>query len=383
MNNWVYFLDIIPTKIGRIMGVILYLILALLALSVLIFFHELGHFLVARAFGVKVERFSIGFGKVLTRKECCQTEWAFSAIPLGGYVQMKGQDDTNPLAKSDDRDSYNSKKPWQRILILLAGPFANIVTAFFLYLIIALNGAPLITAKDYLPPVVGKVAPDTPASKAGLKEGDYILAINGAPVKYWYQLGELIQKSPEPILLTIKRGDRELNLKLNTKIVTSSNEFGEKFKRKIIGISPKVDKDTIIHFSFSEALFYAWNETKKASFLISKGVAKISTGEVSSKNVGGPITIFDLMMRFAKAGFIYLLFITALISVNLGILNLLPIPALDGGHIVFNLYEMITRRPPSESVYYRLTVLGWVFLGAIMFLGLYNDINRIWGGANG
>jgi len=144
-----------------------------------------------------------------------------------------------------------------------------------------------------------------------------------------------------------------------------------------------VKKDTVIHFSPSEALFYAWNETKKASLLITKGIAKMSTGEVGTENVGGPITIFDVMMKFAQAGFVYLLFIMALISVNLGILNLLPIPALDGGHIMFNLYEIIARRAPSEAAYYRLTVLGWAILGGIMFLGLYNDINRIWGGSHG
>jgi regulator of sigma E protease len=109
----------------------------------------------------------------------------------------------------------------------------------------------------------------------------------------------------------------------------------------------------------------------------------MSTGEVGTENVGGPLTIFDVMMKFAREGFIYLLFITALISVNLGVLNLLPIPALDGGHIMFNLYEMITRHEPSETAYYRLTVLGWFILGGIMFLGLYNDFHRLLGGAHG
>ena len=154
------------------MLLVLYLFIALLALSVLIFFHELGHFIVARLMGVKVERFSIGFGTILARKECCKTEWVISAIPLGGYVKMKGQDDSNPTARSSDPDSYNAKRPWQRILILLAGPLANFVLAFFLYLFVALHGAPLIAATDYLPPVVGKVALDSPAAKAGIRAGD-------------------------------------------------------------------------------------------------------------------------------------------------------------------------------------------------------------------
>jgi regulator of sigma E protease len=128
-----------------------------------------------------------------------------------------------------------------------------------------------------------------------------------------------------------------------------------------------------------QALLYSWRETVKATTLIATGTKKMVTGEVSSKQVGGAITIFDIIMKFAAHGIMYLLFIMALISVNLGVLNLLPIPALDGGHIMFNLYELITRRPPSENALYYLTMLGWALLLGLMFLGLFNDITRIWG----
>ena len=365
------------------MSLILYLLVALIALSVMVFFHELGHFMAARLFGVTVERFSIGFGKVLGRRHCCGTEWAFSAIPLGGYVKMKGQDDSDPLARDSAPDSYGGKKPWQRIVILLAGPVANLILAFFLYLWIALQGAPLIAAGDYLPPIVGKVAPDTPAAEGGLRPGDRIVAVEGRPVRYWYQIGETIQRSTDPIVLTIRRGGQTLQLKLHTKTVEGENEFRQKIRRRIIGISPKVERGEVLAFSPSEAFFFAWRETLKAASLITRSVQKMSTGEVGAENVGGVITIFDVMMKFAKAGLPYLLFIMALISVNLGVLNLLPIPALDGGHILFNLYEIITRRELSETTLYRLTVFGWALLGGLMFLGLYNDINRIWGGAHG
>jgi len=362
---------------------ILYLFTAFIALSVMVFIHELGHFIVARINGVKVERFSIGFGKILWRGHCCSTEWAFSAIPLGGYVKMKGQDDSDPLARDDAPDSYGGKKPWQRIVILLAGPLANLVLAFFLYLWIALQGAPLIAAADYLPPVVGKVAPDTPAAQAGLRPGDRILAVEGHPVRYWYQIGETIQHTPDPILLTIRRDRKTLQLKLHTKVVEGQNEFRQKIQRRIIGISPEATRETLLRFTPSEALFYAWRETLKAASLITRSVQKMSTGEVGAENVAGVITIFDIMMKFAKEGLPYLLFIMALISVNLGILNLLPIPALDGGHILFNLYEIVTRRELSETALYRLTLFGWALLGGLMFLGLYNDIHRLWGGTHG
>jgi regulator of sigma E protease len=360
------------------MEIVIYILIAIIGLSFLVFFHELGHFIAARAFGVKVERFSIGFGKILAKKWCCSTEWAFSAIPLGGYVKMKGQDDSDPLAKSKAPDSYNSKKPWQRVVILLAGPFANIITAFFLYLFISFGNIPYVIARDYIPPVVGKVLKNSPAEKAGFKKGDRILAVNNQPVKFWYQISEEIEKSPYSLLIMVKRGRENLLLKLNTQEVNGKNEFMESIKRHIIGISPKRYRN--IELSFIDKLFYSYRETIKASMMIMKGIEKVSTGEVDSKNIGGPITIFDLMMRYAKVGIDYFLWMMALISVNLGIINLLPIPALDGGHIMFNLYEIITRREPNERVYYYLTMFGWGFLFLLMGLGMYNDINRLIGG---
>ncbi len=252
------------------MNGLLYLLVALTALSVLVFFHELGHFMAARFFGVTVERFSIGFGKIIGRKKCCETEWVFSAIPLGGYVKMKGQDDTDPTSRSDDPDSYNSKRPWQRIIILLAGPLANLILAFVIYLCIALMGAPLIAAKDYITPIVGAVSKGSPAEIAGIQKGDKILSVNGKKIKYWYEISRKIQSSPDPIKIRIERQGSRIDLELNTKKTTDLNEFEEKIERRIIGIIPLVSKDTEIHFDIADALFYAWNETVKASMLITK-----------------------------------------------------------------------------------------------------------------
>jgi len=361
------------------MSLIFYLFIALVALSVLVFFHELGHYTAAKFFGVKVERFSIGFGKILSRKQCCGTEWAFSAIPLGGYVKMKGQDDSDPMLKSKDFDSYNAKKPWQRIIILLAGPLANLILAFFVYLLIAIGGAPAVVATDYLPPVVSQVQKDSPADKAGIHAGDKIQKVNGIAVTYWYEIGHLIRNSTGQINLEIQRGSAPLMLTLDTQIINGKNQFQETVKRKIIGINTDIPKELNIHFTLQGALFYAWNETKKSATMIAVGTKKMVTGEIDSKNVGGAITIFDVIMKFAERGIVYLLFVMALISVNLGVLNLLPIPALDGGHIMFNLYEMITRREPSEAALYYLTLFGWALLLGLMGLGLYNDVNRIWG----
>jgi len=344
--------------------------IALLVLSVLIFFHELGHFTAARFFGVRVDVFSIGFGKKLYTKVIGDTQWSISAIPLGGYVKMKGQDDSDPTKISYDEDSYNVKKPWQRIIILLAGPFANFLLAFILYLAIANIGVPKLLA------YVGEVGKDTPAFSAGLTKEDKIVQINGNNITYWENIGKNINEAKGDITLIIERDQQLVTLQLVPKVIEDKNVFGEKINRRIIGISP-LGKQTTAHFGFTESLEYAWEETKKASLLIVQSVQKLITGVVGADKLGGIITIVDVTAEASSAGILALFFFTALISVNLGVLNLLPIPALDGGHIMFNLYEMITGKTASEKVMMYITMVGWALLISLMMLGLYNDINRL------
>ncbi len=348
------------------------ILVALLVLSVLIFFHELGHFTAARFFGVQVDVFSIGFGKRLWTKKIGKTEWSLSAIPLGGYVKMKGQDDTDPTNVSYDDDSYNTKKPWQRIVILLAGPFANFLMAFFLYLAISYMGVPkLLTYVD-------KVTKDAPAYVAGIQKEDKILQINTKNIKYWEEIGDTINASQGQITLIIERNNTLHTLQLTPKVIEDKNVFGETIKRKIIGITP-LPKQTTVYYGFIDGFSYAWDETIKASTLIFKSVEKLLTGVVSPDKLGGIITIVDVTAQASHAGILALFFFTALISVNLGVLNLMPIPALDGGHIMFNLYEILRGKAPSESAMYYITLIGWALLIGLMLLGLYNDVNRLWG----
>ena len=348
------------------------ILVALLVLSVLIFFHELGHFTAARFFGVQVDVFSIGFGKRLWTKKIGKTEWSLSAVPLGGYVKMKGQDDSDPTNVSYDDDSYNTKKPWQRIVILLAGPFANFLMAFLLYLAIAYMGVPkLLTFVD-------QVTKDAPAYQAGIQKEDKIIQINGHNIKYWEEIGETINKSEGDLTLIIERDNKLLTLQMKPKVIDDKNMFGENISRKIIGITPLPKQETV-YYGFIDGFVYAWDETIKASTLIFKSMQKLITGVVSPDKLGGIITIVDVTAQASHAGILALFFFTALISVNLGVLNLMPIPALDGGHIMFNLYEMIRGKAPSENAMYYITLVGWALLGALMLLGLYNDINRLWG----
>jgi len=357
------------------------IVVALLILSLLIFFHELGHFVAARAFGVRVETFSIGFGKKVLSKKIGDTNWAISIIPLGGYVKMKGQDDLNPLEKSADSDSYNSKKPWQRIIILLAGPFANFLVAFVLYFSASQIGtylSPLFDYSHYLSPTIGSFSKDSPAKEAGLRVGDKILEINGIEVKRWDEIKEIIESQKGKLKFKIQRDNKILEVEIEPIKKELKNKFGETIERKIVGIAPQIPKENL-KFSIIDGLKFAYHETIYASTLIFQSIQKLITGAVPTKELGGVISIVDVTAKASESGVLILIYLTALISVNLGVLNLLPIPALDGGHIAFNLYEMITKKPPSEDVMYKLTIMGWIILLSLMALGIYNDINRILG----
>ncbi|PLY11068.1 MAG: RIP metalloprotease RseP [Arcobacter sp.] len=342
----------------------------LLVLSFLVFFHELGHFLAARYFGIKVEVFSIGFGKKLFSKYWMGTNWQFALIPLCGYVKMKGQDDTKPGLVEAGNDSYNNKKPWQRIIILFAGPFANFILAAILYFTIALLGA------NALSPTIGQVVVDSPAHKAGLKVNDEILRINNTDVKQWKDIGKQIINSQGALKFYIKRDGVILSKVIRPHISDSENIFKEKIKKRMIGIAP-APKVVTLNMTPIESLVFAYDTTIESSKMIFKGVQKLIQGVIPSSEVGGVITIGKVISDASQSSIIALLTITALISVNLGVLNLLPIPALDGGHIMFNLYEIITRRKPSDKAFLYLTVAGWVILASLMLLGIYNDINRL------
>ncbi len=342
----------------------------LLVLSFLVFFHELGHFLAARYFGIKVEVFSIGFGKKLFSKYWMGTNWQFALIPLGGYVKMKGQDDTKPGLVEAGNDSYNNKKPWQRIIILFAGPFANFILAAILYFAIAILGA------NALSPTIGQVVVNSPAYKAGLKVNDEILRINDTDVKQWNEIGKYIINSQGALKFYVKRDGVIISKVIRPYISDSENIFKEKIKKRMIGIAP-APKVVTLDLTPVEAVVFAYDTTVESSKMIFKGVQKLIQGVIPSSEVGGVITIGKVISDASQSSIIALLSITALISVNLGVLNLLPIPALDGGHIMFNIYEIITRRKPSDRVFMYLTVAGWIILGSLMLLGIYNDINRL------
>ncbi len=347
---------------------------SILVLAFLVFFHELGHFLAAKLFGVKVEAFSIGFGsQKLWKKKIGQTEYSLRPIPLGGFVQLKGQSDLDPKNRNYDSDSLYGIATYKRLVILAAGSSFNLLLAFLLYIAIALMG------QNELAPIIGKVQENMPASKAGLQTGDEIIAINGNSIKTWEKLNKVVESSKGILEITFLRNSTLHTTTLIPQIGKSKNIFGEEISRPLIGIIA-ANEIRKVSYSPSESIPYAFSQTLQASTLILQGLEKMILGIVPLSEVGGVVSIVSITKKATELGIITLLTFTALISVNLGILNLLPIPALDGGHIVFTIYEMATKKIPSLNTIYRLTLAGWFILFGLMGLGLYNDLVRIMNG---
>ncbi|KGI57379.1 RIP metalloprotease RseP [Campylobacter sp. MIT 97-5078] len=354
-----------------ILGVYFYsasFFVTLLVISFLIFFHELGHFLAAKSLKVKVEVFSIGFGKALLEKEFKGTAYRLSALPLGGYVKLKGQDDLKPCKEVFEKDSYSVLKPLQKIYILFAGPFFNLILAFLLYLTIAHLGV------SKLAPTIGFISQNSTAQKAGLKVGDTILSVNGVQISSFDELRKEIKN--ESLTLVVQRADERLRITLRPELGEGYNEFLQIVRKPLIGIAPSNESRTFYYKGF-DAFIYAYEESVQASTLIIKGLTKLIVGELDAKNLGGVITMVDFTSKASQHSLVSLFLITALISVNLGILNLLPIPMLDGGHIVFNLYELIFRRKVPAKAFEYLSYGGLALLLSVMIFATYNDIVRL------
>lgn len=435
------------------------LIAFLIMIGLLITIHELGHFLFARMFGVKVETFSIGFGPPLIRWKGKETEYQIAAIPLGGYVKMYGEDSmTEPVQGEVNKEAYNdprsfhSKPRWQKMLIAFAGPLFNIILAIILFVvvyttgitepayltepvkvgyvekgsyaekagiqvgdqIIKVNGKEIKNWKEFtlqvgmkagktvnfeilrgsekiiipvsvpeditkenigispiIKPIVGAVMKNSPAEKAGLKEKDIILAVNGKPINTWFEFVDymLSLKENKPLNLLIKRDNQIIT-------VSITPEYNETVKRYTIGISPLFETK-IIKYPFVEAINKAFEKTKELTVAIYKVVVGLFTGEVSFKTLGGPIAIAQFSGQALETGITTYLFTIAFISLQLGYLNLLPIPVLDGGLIFILLIESIIRRPLPEKAKEYLAYVGFALLGTLMIFVIFNDILKV------
>ena len=344
----------------------------IIVLGVLIFFHEFGHFLIARLFGVGVEKFSLGFGPRLLGKKVGITDYRLSAIPLGGYVKMVGEEPDVEISPEDIPVSFTHKHVVKRMLIVAAGPVFNVLLAVFIFFgIFSFSGI------SVLKPSIGVVQEGAPADQAGLKKGDLITAINGATVSSWEEMAEIINASQgNAIDVSVRRGEANLELSLTPKLVKIKNIFGEETPRYIIGISDSREfysKDLNILQAFSESLL----QTYRVSELMVVIIAKLITGAISTDTLGGPIMIAQMAGDSAKAGISSLISFIALISINLAIINLLPIPVLDGGHLLFFFIEAIKGSPVSIKVREVAQQIGLFLLIMLMILVFYNDITRL------
>lgn len=365
MKSLFFFIIII---VLGVMAYSYYFLATVLVITFLIFFHELGHFLLARAVGIRVEVFSIGFGRPIFAKQIGNTQYRICGLLFGGYVKLKGQDDLNPSKTSIDADSYQAKGPLKRILVLFAGPAFNFILAFLLYVCVANLGL------NRLLPMVGTVMPGSAAMQAGLVKGDLLLSIGGKKLSTFDEISKLLRNKPQEIKYL--RNGITHEVLLRPKLGLALNEFNQKITKPMLGITPQ-GKLVKVYYKGSKSLIYAYDESIKAASLIFLGVKKLLTHEVPSSSLGGIFTMIDITSKASATSFATLLLISALISINLGVLNLIPIPALDGGHIVFNLYELIFRKPFPRRIFEILSYIGIALLCAIMIFAIYNDFLRM------
>lgn len=438
----------------------------LVVLGILVAFHELGHFLAARWVGVRVLKFSLGFGPKLFGRQVGETEYLLSAIPLGGYVKLFGEDETEAVTPDDRRRSFAHQGLWGKVLIVAAGPGFNFILAYLIFAawlstgytlpvpsfkdiapvieavaadspaakaglmvgdqIKKINGRDIATRVELLdaaakgkgtplnleilrdgrtetltitpiptpgqtstneepgyylgieevPPIVNEVVPGKPAAAAGFKEGDRVLSIEGTPIHTWTQMTGLVKESPgKPLHVEVLRENHRVSLTVTPARETSTVN-GQTVEVGKIGIAGP-DRSLMKSANPLAAAYNGLEATWKWTELTVIGLYKMIVGDISSKNIGGPLTIAKISGEAAAQGPSNVVFLIALLSINLGVLNLLPIPILDGGHLLFFLIEGILRKPLGERQREVAQQVGLVLLVGVMIFAFWNDLERI------
>lgn len=438
----------------------------LVVLGVLVSFHELGHFLAARWVGVKVLKFSLGFGPKLFGRQVGETEYLVSAVPLGGYVKLFGEDETEATTPEERRRAFAHQTLWGKVLIVAAGPGFNFILAYLIFAGWLSTGSPLFvpTFRD-LSADVEALVPGSPAALAGMEIGDRIVKVNGKEISTKTELLDAVAKSGgQPLTLEIRRDDRSTSLTVTPVVVSSETPPGEEplytigveetpplvtsvmhgspaaaagFKpgdrvvviegqpiytwaqmtahvkehpqqplrvevlrnsqRLTLTVTPAVEKATVNGQTVEvgkigisgpgrslmrsdnplEALYRGVQATWGWTELTTIGLYKMVVGDISSKNIGGPLTIANISGEAASQGASSVVFLIAILSINLGVLNLLPIPILDGGHLLFFLIEGILRKPLGERQRELAQQVGLVLLVGVMIFAFWNDLERI------
>lgn len=367
-------------------NIIYYVVPFLILLGALVFVHEFGHFIVARKLGISVSAFSIGFGKDLwSRKDSYGTTWKISAVPLGGYCQFLGDADESSSTAEIDFSKYSeeeqkhlfaTQKPIKKLAIAVAGPLFNYLFAFVVYFSLFF----FIGSYD-IPPVVSGVIEDSPAQRAGIMVDDRVLEINGHKIEEWNDISKEVSASLDNVNIKILRGDNTFELVLPLEEMEYSVEPDEEpIKRRIIGIKGEASRFHSVkdNFNFKTSVVKAAAEIYNITDLTLRGVGQMLTGKRSGDEVGGIIRIAEMSGDISKKrGLWNFLSFMALLSVNLGLINLFPIPLLDGGHVVIYLLEIITRRELNAKIKDFLFKIGLGFILFLMVFATWNDVRHL------
>jgi len=343
----------------------------IIVLGILVFVHELGHFVFAKKLGVGVLTFSLGFGPRLVGRKMGETEYQISVFPLGGFVKLVGENPGEEIKEEDRGRSFSAQPVWKRFLIVSAGPFFNFLLAIVFFSTINIFGVP------YFPSKIGDISPESPAAQAGLKKGDLIVSIDGEAVSKWDDLSRIIRSSQgKELQLKIKRDSETLDLKVTPKSSTQKNLFGEEVQIFVIGITP-TDELLVQKVGPFEAIGKGLSQTWFGIKLTVVSIIKVIERVIPAKTIGGPIMIAQLAGEQAKRGIISLILFTAILSINLGVINLFPIPVLDGGHFVFLALEAILRKPISIKKMEIAQQVGLILIILLMLFAFYNDLLRV------
>ncbi len=353
----------------------------IILISLIVFIHEFGHFYVARLCGVKIDEFSIGFGKEICGfNDKKGTRWKFCLIPLGGYVKMYGDrngmsipdvEGARNMTDEEKAKSFIFKNVYKRIAIVLAGPVANFILAIFIFTILFnINGV------NVIPPVIGEITKDSAAYQAGLQTDDKIVTINDVAVEDFEDIRVIVSQSAEkPLNLQIIRQGQQINVTATPKSQITKDIFGDEVKVGMLGVGAK--EITSKKINLGQSFVEANKETYRVSIAILKAIGELISGKRSVEELGGPIKIAKYSGKTVEMGIIAILWFVAMISVNLGVMNLLPVPVLDGGHLFYYFIEMLRGKPLPQKAQQIGYQIGLSIVLTLMLFTTFNDIRQI------
>jgi len=360
-----------------------YLVPFLIVLTVLVFVHEFGHYWVARRVGVHIETFSIGFGpEIAGFTDRAGTRWKFSAIPLGGYVKMFG--DANAASQADTERAFTPeeravafpfKRLHQRAAVVAAGPIAN-----FLFAVVALGGVFILHGQPYTPAVVGEVQPETPAAEAGFQAGDRFVAIGGSEVERFEDVQRVVRLNPGETMTAVverggERGGERVTLQVTPEKRTVEDEFGNTHTIGLLGVTGS--EVAYKRYGPASALWEAGQQTVRITGATLQAVGQIIAGERSADQLGGPVKIAQMSGEVADTGVTNLVWFMAVLSINLGLVNLFPIPMLDGGHLLFYAIEAVRGRPLGERAQEYGFRIGLALVLTLLVFVTWNDLAQL------